>query len=76
MQDAFITKCSQRIAELESQRAAIIANGQSYSIGGSHSVTQVRLAEIDAALRAERQKIVLYLLGGSWSGGKVYTRYE
>ena len=75
MQDAFITKCKQRIAELESQRAAIIANGQSYSIGGSHSVTQVRLAEIDAALRAERQKIVLYL-GGSRSGGKVYTRYE
>ena len=55
--DAFITKCKQRIAALEEQRAAIIANGQSYSIGGSHSVTQVKLAEIDAALRAERLKI-------------------
>ena len=75
MQDAFITKCKQNIAALEAQRAAIIANGQSYSIGGSHSVTQVRLAEIDAALRAERKKIELYL-GGSRSGGKVYTRYE
>ena len=73
--DAFLTKCKQRIAALEEQRAAIIANGQSYSIGGSHSVTQVKLAEIDAAIRAEREKIVLYL-GGHRGGGKVYTRYE
>ena len=64
--DEYIEKLKARLAELDAAIADAVANGASYSISGSHSVTRVSLAE----LRAERTATVKRLtvaLGGSAS---------
>lgn len=72
--DAFIQKCQANIAALEAKRLEIITNGQSYSISGSHNVTQVQLDAIDRAIRQEQMKILRYT--GNDTRRVEVTRYE
>ena len=75
--DKFITRCKSEIARLEEQRREILENGQKYTINGSHSRDAVKLAEIDAAIRAERLKLIGYCNGGRTAIRPVeVTRYE
>lgn len=75
--DKFVTRCKQEIARLEEARREIVENGQKYTINGSHSVDKVKLAEIDAAIRAERLKIMAWCNGGRGNLRPVeVTRYE
>lgn len=46
------------ITALREQRLAIIQTGQSLSISGSHSVTNVKLEEIDRAIRIAARELI------------------